>query len=115
MEKQLEVVAQVKLRARKIKEGRQRRETEEANSKLEEKQANSKLEEKGANSKNNEAADKGSAEKNENIVSRRIRHSEQIGNRLDPNEKKKLIEEETDEKQEKLIEEETDEKQKKLI
>ena len=43
MEKQLEVVAQVKLRARKIKEGRQRRETEEANSKLQEKQANSKM------------------------------------------------------------------------
>merc|ERR1719352_1165512 len=37
---------QVKQRARKIKEGRQRRETEEANSKLEEKQLNSKIHEK---------------------------------------------------------------------
>ena len=91
MEKQLEVVAQVKLRARKIKEGRQRRETEEANSKLEEKQAKSKIQHKD---------DKESTEKNEqmaaatNKVSRRSRHSEQITNKLHPNEK--FMEDETD-------------------
>ena len=101
----------MKLRARKIKEGRQRRETEEANSKLEEKQenwkleekqANNKLEEKQAKSKKHKKDDKRSEEKIEqvaaatNIVSRRSRHSEQIANRLDPNEKK-FMENETDE------------------
>ena len=100
MKKQIEVVAQVKLRARKIKEGRQRRETEEANSKLEEKQENRKLEEKQAKSKMQHKDDKESTEKNEqmaaatNIVSRRSRHSEQITNKLDPNEK--FMEDETD-------------------
>ena len=99
----------MKLRARKIKEGRQRRETEEANSKLEEKQAktkleekqeNRKLEEKQAKSKMQHKDDKESTEKNEqmaaatNIVSRRSRHSEKIAKRLDPKEKK-FMEDET--------------------
>ena len=104
MKKQIEVVAQVKLRARKIKEGRQRRETEEANSKLEEKQENSKLEEKQAKSKIQQKGDKGSEEKIEqvaaatNIISRRSRHSEKIAKRLDPKEKReKFMEDETDE------------------
>ena len=92
----------MKLRARKIKEGRQRRETEEANSKLEEKQAKTKLEEKQENkqledkqakSKIQQKNDKRSAT---NMVSRRSRHSEQIANRLDPKEKK-FMEDETDE------------------
>ena len=92
----------MKLRARKIKEGRQRRETEEANSKLEDKQENSKLEEKQAKSKMQHKDDKESTEKNEqmaaatNIVSRRSRHSEKIAKRLDPKEKK-FMEDETDE------------------
>jgi len=91
---------QVKLRARKIKEGRQRRETEEANSKLEDKQENSKLEEKQAKSKIQQKGDKGSEEKIEqvaaatNIISRRSRHSEKIAKRLDPKEKK-FMEDET--------------------
>ena len=103
----------MKLRARKIKEGRQRRETEEANSKLEEKQenrkleekqANNKLEEKQAKSKKHKKDDKRSEEKIEqvaaatNIISRRSRHSEKIAKRLDPKEKReKFMEDETDE------------------
>ena len=101
----------MKLRARKIKEGRQRRETEEANSKLEDKQENSKLEEKQAKTKleekqeNKQLEDKQAKskiqQKNDkrsatNMVSRRSRHSEQIANRLDPKEKK-FMEDETDE------------------
>ena len=67
----------MKQRARKIKEGRQRRETEEANRKLEEEEANSKMKKK------DQADDKRSADKNEkvaaatNIVSRISRKSEQ--------------------------------------
>ena len=101
-EKQLEVDVQVKQRARKIKEGRQRREIEEANSKLQEKQANSK--------KKLQTADKGATTKKDqqvaatNIVHRRSQRSEQIAETtnkkdvLNPKakEEKKLVEDGTD-------------------
>merc|ERR1719352_944355 len=90
---------QVKQRARKIKEGRQRRETEEANSKLEEKQANSKIQNKDGvvrgERKDLLVDDQKVAGKN--IVKRRGRRSEIIEekNKLNKKEKKeKLIEDE---------------------
>merc|ERR1719397_594028 len=99
---------QVKQRARKIKEGRQRRETEEANSKLQEKEANSKLEEKLAKSQIQEK-DRAVREVKKDLVVKAgtnivKRRSQRSGLFVKTTEKKNKLNEK--EKKEKLIEDE---------